>query len=88
MNYVTIKSVLAQIALILDDRYWNETVLLEHATRAIRAMNLEDKLEQKVAVLDVSTHKANLPLDFKYLTQMAYSNQTEKCIDGTSCNYK
>lgn len=70
MNHISIKSVLAQIALVLDDRYWNETAVLEHATRAYRQMNLESKLEQKVAELEIFNHKATLPTSLKYIIQV------------------
>lgn len=76
MHYASIKSVLAQIALILNDRYWNETTVLEHATVALRALNLESKLHPKVATLEVVAHKAELPKDFKYLIQAAYNKGT------------
>ena len=76
MNYVSIKSVLAQLALIIDDRYWNETAVLEHATRAMRTLNLEDKFEQKVAIVEIITHKGHIPNDFKFLTQAAFNAGT------------
>lgn len=72
MKHTSIKSVLAQIALVLDDRYWNETAVLEHATRAYRQMNLEAKFEEKVVELEVSEHKTTLPTELKYVVQIAY----------------
>jgi hypothetical protein len=50
-------------------------------------MNLEDKFEQKTVLLDVVGHKANIPSDFKYLTQMAYSTNTSACPEGSNCDY-
>lgn len=72
MKYTSIKSVLAQLALTLDDRYWNETVMLEHATRAFRQLNLEAKWEAKAVEDTIEDHKLTLPLDLKYLVQIAY----------------
>lgn len=72
MKHTSIKSVLAQIALVLDDRYWNETAVLEHATRAYRQMNLEAKFEDKVAQLEVTAHKTTIPSELKYVVQIAH----------------
>lgn len=77
MKHISIKSVLAQIALVLDDRYWNETAVLEHASRAYRQMNLESKLEQKVAALEVFNHKVTLPSSLKYIVQVGYISDND-----------
>lgn len=71
MNYVSIKSVLAQLSLTLDDRYFNEAAMLEHATRACRQMNIEAKLEARLAEIEVDVHKATVPAGFKYLIQVS-----------------
>lgn len=76
MNYTSIKSVLAQIALTIDDRYWNEITMLEHATRAFRQLNLESKWETKVVEDTIEEHKTTLPKDLKYLLQIAYKHNT------------
>lgn len=75
MKRTSIKSVVAQVAMILDDRYWNDAVILENVTRAYRQMNLEDKWEQNVAQLELVDHKAILPNDYKELIQVAYRNE-------------
>lgn len=71
-NYISIKSVLFELSLTIEERYWNETTMLEWASRAIRQMNLELALEQVPVVLQVCEHKAQLPSDLKYLTQVMY----------------
>lgn len=76
MKRTTIKSVVAQVALILDDRYWNDSIILENATRAYRQMNIVDKWEPKVVELDLVDHKATLPKDYKELIQIAYKHTT------------
>lgn len=72
INYVSIKSVLNQLALTIDDRYWNEAVMLEQATHGLRQMNISLKLEPKLKVLELCNHKVQLPTDLKYLVQVAY----------------
>lgn len=74
MKYTSIKSVLAQLALTLDDRYWNETTMLEHATRAFRQLNIEAKWETKTLEDTIEEHKLTLPADLKYLLQIAYQD--------------
>jgi hypothetical protein len=84
MKHTSIKSVLAQIALVLDDRYWNETTVMEHAARAYRQMNLEAKFENKVVELTVSNHKTTLPEDLKYIVQIGHKPST--CSDSSICS--
>ena len=71
-NYISIKSVLADLISTIDERYWNETSMLEWATKALRKIKIFDKYSNKVAVLDVCNHKSQLPSDFVYLTQIAW----------------
>lgn len=70
-NYVSIKSVLYDLSLSINERYWNEAIATEWAAKAFRMMNLELALEPKVALLTVASHKTSLPADFKYLVQAA-----------------
>lgn len=72
MKYTSIKSVLAQLAMVLDDRYWNEATMLEHASRGFRQLNLESKWEAKTVEDQIVDHKAQLPTDLKYLLQIAF----------------
>ena len=72
MKRTSIKSVVAQVAMILDDRYWNDTVILENVTRAYRQMNIEQKWEKMVVKLDITDHKATLPSNYKEILQVAY----------------
>lgn len=72
MKRTSIKSVVAQVAMILDDRYWNDTVILENVTRAYRQMNIEQKWEKMVVKLDIADHKATLPSNYKEILQVAY----------------
>lgn len=82
MKRTSIKSVVAQVAMILDDRFWNDAVILENATRAYRQMNLVDKWEPKVAEIDLTDHKATLPSDYKEIIQIAYRNNSYQTTRG------
>lgn len=84
-NYVSIKSVLYQLALTVDERYWNEAAALEWATHAYRQIPIEISYETKIALLEVYNHKTELPADFKYLNQVAYTNENVcvTCTDAT-----
>ena len=77
MKTISIKSVLAGLAMIIDERYWDESVMLEHIAKGFLQMNLESKYEQKVANLQVTEHKATLPEDLKYITQMVVAVQNK-----------
>ena len=83
-NYVSIKSILHELSLTIEERYWNETTMLEWATRALRQMNVLPALEQHVTVLEVCEHKASLPTDLKYLTQVMYkvTSDTADSLDS------
>jgi len=71
-KYIPINSVLYDLSLTLDDRYKNETKMLEWIAHGLRQIPLESLLEEKVALLEVTNHKATLPDDFRSLTQIAY----------------
>lgn len=75
-NYVSIKSVLYDLSLTIDDRYWNEAKMLEWVHRALRMIQTNQTLETKVVYLEVCEHKAILPDDLKFLTQVAYIDDT------------
>lgn len=71
-NYTSIQSILYNLSLVIDERYWNETAVLEWATHALRSLRIEKALQQKVCQLTVTDHKATLPADLVYLIQVAY----------------
>jgi hypothetical protein len=70
-KYISIKSVLYQLSLLIDERYWNETIMLELATKAARSMQLSSMLEEKVSLVELKDHKAQLPDCIRYLVQVA-----------------
>jgi len=69
-KYISIKSVLYGISLLIDERYWNENKVLEWINKAYRKLNLPASFVTKNVELTVTTHKATLPSDFKYLIQV------------------
>jgi hypothetical protein len=77
-NYISIKSVLSDLISTIEERYWNETAMLEWATKALRKIKIFGKYVNKVALIEVCGHKGQLPSDFAYLTQVAWqtSNTT------------
>lgn len=76
-NYISIKSVLHDLALMVDERYWNETAMEEWVTRALRQVAIEPALENAVTLIELCEHKAQLPSDLKYLTQVAFKASPE-----------
>lgn len=77
INYISIKSVLHDLSLMIDERYWNETAMEEWITKALRQLNIEPALEQAVSLIELCEHKATLPSDLKYLTQVAFKATPE-----------
>ena len=69
-NYTSVKSVLYDLSLTIDERYWNEIKMTEWLVHGLRQMNFEAQLTNKVAQLEVETHKATLPTDLKYIIQV------------------
>ena len=74
-NYISIKSVLYDLSLTIDDRYWNEQKMLQWLIHGVRQINLISMLEPRVAEIQLSFHKAVLPSDVKYITQISYSDK-------------
>jgi hypothetical protein len=70
-NFISIKSVLYDLSLTLDDRYYNENKMTEWLAHGYRKLDMAISLEPKSMRLAVNHHKANLPSDFKFLIQVA-----------------
>jgi len=80
-NFISLKSVLYNISLIIDDRYWNESKMLEWVARALRQMNLSLLYQDCVVKLSLADHKVQLPSNLKSLNMIAYSTNVD--FDGT-----
>lgn len=85
-NYISIKSVLYDLSLLIDERYWNENKMTEWALKALRQVTTPLLLKDKVALLDVAQHRAELPCDFKYLNQIAYTQSSTVLTDSVKYN--
>lgn len=73
-NYTSVKSVLYDISLTLDDRYYNESKIIEWLNKGARLLRTDQMLEGKLAAITLTSHKAQLPSDLKYLVQIAYDD--------------
>lgn len=71
-NYISIKSVLADLISTIDERYWNETSMLEWATKALRKIKIFNKFSDKVSLIEICNHRGQLPKDLVYITQIAW----------------
>ncbi len=83
-KYISVASVLYDVSLTLDDRYYNEAKMTEWAHKAARLLRSDQMLEGKLALLEVTSHKAELPEDLIYLTQIAY-NEGLSCTSTSEC---
>lgn len=79
--YISIKSVLYDLSTMLPETNWNESLFLEWAYKAMRKINLHEKYEHVVCLIPVQDHKAELPSELRYLTQIAYVTQSD--LDDT-----
>lgn len=85
-KYTSIRSVLYDLSLTIDERYWNSVKMLEWLTHGLRQINTGMTLEAKVVQLPVLLHKAELPSDLKYLTQVTYYIGEGLCCEVESAN--
>lgn len=83
-KFIPIQSVMYDLSLTIDDRYWNEIKFLEWANAGYRKLNLSASFVPAVCQLNVITHKATLPSNFKFLTQVA--EYTGDACGTDSCN--
>jgi hypothetical protein len=79
-QYIPIDAVLYNLSLDIDPPHYNEHKFKEWAIRGYRKLNSIDKFAEKVSLIQVTEHKAQLPADVKYINQIAYKqslNTTE-----------
>jgi len=76
-SYISVKSVLYDLSLTIEDRYWNEAKMNEWLHKGLRLIRSEQMMENKVEFLDVVEHKSLLPNDFKYLVIAAYLSSAD-----------
>jgi len=81
-KYVSIKSVLLNFTLDVDDRTFNENTALNWATSGYKKLRLEESLVPEVVQLQVVDHKAQLPSNFKYLVQvLEWTGSNQLCVE-------
>ncbi len=73
-NYISASSILFDLSQLMDNRYWNETKMLEWVIKGYRSMKLEDKFVQKTFVGTLDSHKLQLPSDLKHIVVVALKN--------------
>lgn len=76
-NYISIKSVLSDLSMLIDDRYWNDLKMYEFAVKGYRTLRIEDKFVQKRFYAKIESHKVQLPEDFKFLIVAAVKTDKE-----------
>lgn len=86
MKTTTIKSVLSNLSALIDDRYWNESIVLEHASRGFLQINLNAKFEDAVTSVTITDYKGELPEDLKFIQQVVYKEDTKTQVMRLSTN--
>lgn len=71
-TFVSIKTVLYDLSTVLPEQEFDRVLLTEWAHKALRKVNSSLKFESEVCLIDVDSHKGQLPSDLKYVVQMAY----------------
>jgi hypothetical protein len=89
-KYISIKSILYDLSLTIDERYWNEIRMTEWLVRGFKQMHLAASLEPQVCQLTVLNHKTDLPGNFRYLTQVAefIGGCDEDCFENQEMKWK
>jgi len=87
-KYVPIDSVLYDLSLTIDSKFWNEATVKEWLNRGYRQLGISAKLESKVKVLEVFQHKVNLPTDFIFLNQIGYYDSENCTTDYKISDFK
>lgn len=76
-KYISIKSVLYDIALTLPDEMWEENKFMEWATKALAKLKFEDKFQQNVGLITIEEHKGTLMPEARHVVQAAYKVTTD-----------
>jgi len=72
LKYTSIDSVLYDISLMIPEGQWDETRMREWAIKALRKFELPDKYHIKVALLQITEHKVELPEDARYVESLFF----------------
>jgi hypothetical protein len=72
IKYTSVKSVLYNVSLLIDDRYWNEAKILEWVVRGLRQVGITQQYIERSAIIDVINHKAELPNDLQKISMVSH----------------
>ena len=70
MKYIPISSVLYSLSTLIDEKDWNDSYFLEWAIQGSRKLNLIKSFVDKICVLDIVEHIAQLPPDCQEITMI------------------
>lgn len=70
-NWVSIKTILAEISDTLPETFWNEDQIIEWASKALRAMRLVETYEMVPHFTTIRDYKAKLPKGYVQMEQVA-----------------
>lgn len=76
-KFISIKAVLYNISLLIDDKYWNETKVLEWAVRGLRQLGIMQNYVQSAQIFEVTDNKVILPKELQSVLQVFYTEQKE-----------
>jgi hypothetical protein len=76
-KYISIRSVLYDIASTIPEDMWDEGKFMEWATKALHKLKFESKLEQNVGLIRIEDHKATMLPEAMYLVQAAYRDDKD-----------
>ena len=85
-KFVSLKSILYQVSLLLDDVDFKEEEFTNFALQALRMFRGTVKLEDYVAYVSLTEHKAALPSNLVYLVGVAYRQTSMLTTYATDAN--
>lgn len=77
-KWVPLQSVLDTVQDTLPGNFWNENIVLEHASRAMEMINVRSQYQDDIKHVQVVNHKAKLPKGLLQINQIAY--KTNFCL--------
>lgn len=83
IKYTSIKSILYNLSLLIDDKYWNEDRILEWAARGVKQLNITQNYIQNTVVYKVVDNKVVLPTDLISIIQVFYTEEISLTTDSS-----
>lgn len=90
MKFVPIKAVLNFISSAVQEEEASELQLMSWAFQALRMIDIPQRFERKVCILEVIDHKVKLPLGWREINMVSYLHKepNQKDIDSLTYCYK